>query len=192
MSDKRTIMPLPDPTINSGEATDKVERIREIIFGAQMRDYAQKFELVNREVARLSREVERLNQQLRDQENAFKRQLREESERLAAQVQEQDRRLTQQVHDLDQREMGELEALTRQFTQRLQELDQVIHSGDRDLLNKLRDLAEQLNAIKVDRSTLGDWLVELGANLKANAPAPLAAEIDDLDQVLSQLTADLA
>ena len=192
MSDKKTAMPLPDVTGNGPESADKVERIREIAFGAQMRDYTQKFDLVNKELSRLNREIERLNQQLRDQESLHKRQLREESERLAAQLHEQDRRLTQQLQDLDKRETNEFEEITQKFTQRIQELDQVMHSSDRNLLDKLRDLSDQLNHVKVDRASLGDWLVELGSNLKAKAPAPLTAEVDELDQVFSQLTADLA
>jgi chromosome segregation ATPase len=192
MSDKKAAVPLPDITGSASESADKVERIREIVFGAHMRDYAQKFELMNRELSRLNREIERLNQQLRDQESTYKRQLREEGDRLSTQLHEQDKRLTQQLQDLDKRETNEFEELDQKFTRRMQELDQVMHSSDRDLLNKLRDLSDQLNDQKVDRSSLGDWLVELGSNLKANAPAPLTTQIDDLDHVFSQLTAELA
>jgi DNA repair exonuclease SbcCD ATPase subunit len=167
---------------------DKVERIRELIFGAQMRDYNQKFDLANREVSRLNRELERLNQQLRDQESAFKRQVRDEVERINNQLQEQDRRQAQQLQETDRRQTQELEALEQKHSQRLQELDRIMHAGDRELLDKLRQLTDQLNDLKVDRSTLGNLLIDLGNSLKGDSPAPLT---DDLD-VLDQLSAELA
>jgi uncharacterized phage infection (PIP) family protein YhgE len=169
------------------ESSDKVERIRELIFGAQMRDYAQKFDGVNREVSRLNRELERLNQLLRDQESAFKRQLREETERLTNQLLEQDRRQTQQLQEVDRRQTQEVEALEQKHTQRLQELDHVMHMGDRDLLEKLRQLTDQLNDLKVDRSTLGNLLVDLGNSLKRDTPTPLTADLDVLDQLSAEL-----
>jgi phage-related minor tail protein len=187
MSEKKNMVQLPDVGGGLSESTDKVERIREIVFGAHMREYTQKFDLANREMARLNREIERLNQQLRDQEALFKRQLRDEVERLALQIQEMDKRQTHQLQELDKQQTQEVEALEQKQSQRMQELDQIMHRSDRDLLNKLRELSEQLNHMKVDRSTLGELLMELGAGLKSNAPAALASEIDVLDELGMEL-----
>jgi phage-related minor tail protein len=187
MSEKKATVQLSDVGGNLSESTDKVERIREIIFGAQMREYTQKFDLTNREMTRLNREIERLNQQLRDQEALFKRQLRDELERLTAQLQEMDKRQSQQLQELDRQQTQEVEALEQKQAQRIQELDQVMHRSDRELLNKLRELSEQLNHMKVDRATLGELLMELGSGLKNNAPAALASEIDVLDELGMEL-----
>jgi phage-related minor tail protein len=169
------------------ESGDKVERIRELIFGAYIRDYAQKFDLANREMTRLNREIERLNQALRDHESAYKRQLREEVERVTGQLQAQDQRQMSQLQELDQRQTQEIEALAQKQSARMQEMDRVMVSGDRDLLDKLRELTDQLNDLKVDRSTLGDLLVDLGNSLKQDTPAPITAEIDILDQLSAEL-----
>lgn len=190
MSDKKTksaLNPLADMASSVAESGDKVERIRELIFGAHMRDYAQKFDQVNRELSRLSREAERLNQQLREQEAMYKRQLRDEAERLNTQLQEQDHRHIEQVQDLERRQSQEVASLEQKHAQRLQELDHVMHAGDRDLLDKLRELTDQLNDLKVDRATLGDLLVGLGQSLKQDAPPPIDAEIDVLDQLTAEL-----
>jgi chromosome segregation ATPase len=195
MSEKKAattmISPLAEMTNNItnsvAESGDKVERIRELIFGSHMRDYAQKFDLMSREVSRLNREIERLNQQLRDQETTFKRQLRDEVERINAQAQEQDRRQAEQLQDLDRRQTQELETLEQKHSQRMQEMDRVALAGDRDLLEKLRELTDQLNDLKVDRTTLGDLLVELGSGLKKDAPAPLTGDLDVLDQLSAEL-----
>ena len=82
MSTQKAADTLTDGLGSVTSSVDKVERIREIIFGAQSRDYAQKFENVQRELLRLNREVEQLNEQLREQEKSFKKQVREEAERL--------------------------------------------------------------------------------------------------------------
>lgn len=178
---------LSEMATNGIESGDKVERIRELIFGTYIRDYAQKFDLLNREISRLNRELERANQQLRDQEVSFKRQLREESERLATQSQEQERRLAQQLQDQDRRQTQELEALEQKQTERLQALDQLMQNGDRELLEKLRELTEQLNDLKVDRSTLGDLFLELGNSLKSKSADPLTKNLDLLDQLAAEL-----
>jgi predicted nucleic acid-binding Zn-ribbon protein len=46
----------------------EVEHIRDIIFGAQMRDYEQHFQSVHRDLERLQQELDRLTDQLADQD----------------------------------------------------------------------------------------------------------------------------
>jgi chromosome segregation ATPase len=82
--------------------TQDVERIRDILFGTQMRDYQQQFEALQRDVVRLQQELDRLNEQLAEQDNNqgkklqdlrrdtrqaeddLRRELRETAQRLAA------------------------------------------------------------------------------------------------------------
>ena len=59
MSSKQTNNPL--------ETGQDVERIRDIIFGPQMRDYEQRFQNVRRDVDRLQQELDRLTERLTDQ-----------------------------------------------------------------------------------------------------------------------------
>jgi phage host-nuclease inhibitor protein Gam len=169
------------------ESADKVERIRELIFGAQMREYGQKFEAANREIARLSREVERLSGQLRDQETAHKRQLREETERLAAQLHEQAQRQTQHLQELGTKQSQELTTVDQKQTQQIRHLDQLLHTTERDLSTQLRTLTEQLNQSKVDRTLLGELLIHVGTSLRTNDAAPLSDELDLLDQLELEL-----
>lgn len=169
-------------------SVDKVERIREIIFGAQARDYAQKFENVQRELLRLNREVEQLNEQLREQEKSFKKQVREEAERLTRQLQEQEQQQRAQLAELDKRQSHERELLDQKHTSHHQDLTGQLQSSQRELATRLRELAEQVNHAKVDRSTLGELLVDLGSRLQTQvAAAPLAAE----DELIERLSAEL-
>lgn len=50
------------------EKSPEVERIRDIIFGPQMRAYEGYFQNIQRDFDRLAQEIERLNEKLADQE----------------------------------------------------------------------------------------------------------------------------
>ena len=64
MSDK------PTGATPQAESAQEMERIRDIIFGAQMRDYERQFQTVQRDLERLQRDIDRLSQQLTDQESS--------------------------------------------------------------------------------------------------------------------------
>ena len=49
------------------ESAQEVDRIREIIFGSQMRDYQQRFQSLQRDLARHQQEIDRLAEQLSEQ-----------------------------------------------------------------------------------------------------------------------------
>ena len=49
-------------------SAQEVDRIRDIIFGPQMRDYEQRFQTVQRDLARLQQELDRLADQLGEQD----------------------------------------------------------------------------------------------------------------------------
>lgn len=49
-------------------APQEVDRIRDIIFGSQMREYEQRFQTLQRDLVRLQQELDRLNDQLGEQD----------------------------------------------------------------------------------------------------------------------------
>lgn len=61
MTDKQT------KATSQMESVQEVERIRDIIFGTQMRDYEQRFQTVQRDLKRLQQEIDRLTEQLAEQ-----------------------------------------------------------------------------------------------------------------------------
>lgn len=50
------------------DSTREVDRIRDILFGAQMRDYSQQFDLMQRDVERLQQALDQLHEQLTAQD----------------------------------------------------------------------------------------------------------------------------
>lgn len=63
MADKKSE---PSPEVNPKQ---EVDRIRDIIFGGQMREYEQQFGTFQRDLERLQQDLDRLNEQLTDQDS---------------------------------------------------------------------------------------------------------------------------
>jgi hypothetical protein len=105
MADKQT-----PPSV---ETAQEVDRIRDIIFGPQMRDYDQRFQTVQRDLDRLQQELDRLAEQLTDQggdQNKKLQNLRQEMRKadddLRSELRETAQRL---VNDkVDRTALGEL------------------------------------------------------------------------------------
>ena len=76
-------------------SSQDVERIRDIIFGTQMRDYQQLFEALQRDVARLQQEIDQLNERLAEQDSnqgkkiqALRRDTRQADDELRSELRE--------------------------------------------------------------------------------------------------------
>jgi predicted nucleic acid-binding Zn-ribbon protein len=57
------------------EPAQEVERIRDIIFGAQMKDYEGRFQTLQRDLDRLQGDIDRLSERLAEQESTHNKQL---------------------------------------------------------------------------------------------------------------------
>jgi len=95
------------------ETLQKVDRVRDIIFGHQMRDYEQRFQLVQRDLDRLQQELDRLNEHLTDhnadqvkQFQGFRRDMRQADDDLRAEIRNIAQRLTNEK--VDRLALGEL------------------------------------------------------------------------------------
>jgi uncharacterized protein YukE len=79
----------------------EVDRIRDIIFGPQMRSYQERFQQIARDMERLQQELDRLSQQLAEQDGS-------QSKRLQA--------LRQEVREADDNLRAELRRRADQLT----------------------------------------------------------------------------
>jgi chromosome segregation ATPase len=107
MTDKQTEA-TPDP-----ESAQEVTRIREIIFGAQMREYQQQFQSVRRDLDRFQQEIDRLNEQLSEQGSDqgkrlkdLRREVRQADEDLRDELRQTAQKLM--VEKVDRVALGEL------------------------------------------------------------------------------------
>ncbi len=98
---------------NPEDKSPEVERIREIIFGPQMRTYEGNFQNIQRDLARLLQEIERLNEKLAEQDKdhgqklqALERDVRKADDSLRAELRETAQKLIDEK--VDRRVLGDL------------------------------------------------------------------------------------
>jgi len=88
------------------ETAEEVGRIRDILFGHQMRDYQQRFDALRRDLERLQGELDRLRQQLADQDadqgkklGSLRQEARDADEALRGELRETAAQLSDQKTD---------------------------------------------------------------------------------------------
>jgi sirohydrochlorin ferrochelatase len=123
--------------ISQVEAPQEVDRIRDIIFGHQMRDYDQRFQIVRRDLERLQQELDRLAERLAEQDSSQAKrlqELRQEMRRADDDLRDELRQAAQTLTDdkVDRVALGEL----------FIELGTHLKSGG-FLVDLLKDLAEK-------------------------------------------------
>ena len=91
----------------------EVERIRDIIFGSQMREYTQRFQNMQRDLERLQQELDRLTERLADQSGdqgkklqELRQEMRQADDNLRTEFRETAQKLT--ADKVDRETLGEL------------------------------------------------------------------------------------
>lgn len=141
----------------------EVDRIRDIIFGPQMRNYEQQFK-------RLASQVDRLGKQLEDLTSAFEQQTSQSQSETRQALddfrQEQSSRLDQQV--------TELRAETRKLANDMRK-------QGTDLRDEIMEAIHALEDGKTNRLDLSDLLIEMGTRLKQQMGlADLLGQLEDV------------
>lgn len=182
-SDQDTLPHLPE---TEGAAGGNLDKVRDLLFGGQMRDYDRKFarleERLVKETADLREEVRR---RLSALEAYMKAEVESQSDRLRA---EQEGRST------GDKELGrELRDSAQQFDQKLSQLDDLVARNQRDLrqqlhtqhhelvddirqrvedvLGRLAHEAQELRSDKTDRKALAALLTEMAMRLNGDIRA---------------------
>lgn len=98
---------------SAAESAQEMDRVRDIIFGPQMRDYAQRFQAVERDLERLQQEIDRLAEGLADQDSSqtkklqnLRREMRRADDGLRDELRQTAQRLTDDK--VDRVALGEL------------------------------------------------------------------------------------
>lgn len=102
---------MSDDQLQAG--SQDVERIRDIIFGTQMRNYQQRFEAFQRDLARLQQQVDHLSEQLAEQDSnqgkkvqSLRQELRQAEDELRSELRETAQKLT--VDKVERADLGRL------------------------------------------------------------------------------------
>jgi ABC-type transporter Mla subunit MlaD len=182
-SDQETLPRLPQIDGADGAAGGSLDKVRDLLFGGQMRDYDRKFarleERLGKETAELREEVRR---RLSALESYMKAEVESLSDRLRA---EQDGRAGAD------KDLGrELRDSAQQFDQKVSQLDDLVARNQRDLrqqlhaqhqelvddirqrveevLSRLAHEAQELRTDKTDRKALAALLTEMAMRLNGD------------------------
>jgi hypothetical protein len=174
----------PPATPNPAE---NVDRIREILFGEQMREYAQRFhqleERLVRETGELKAELcrrlesseahgQRQAESLTDRLNAERTERAESVERVAREVNDFVRLLDRRLRQADEQVAKDLRELSQMLLDRHRSLsDQLTQSVNAAGATHGRRL-EELRARSIDRFTLADLLAEFALRLRGEFRVP--------------------
>ena len=134
----------PEATINPTDAggalteASNIDKIRDILFGVQMRDYEKRF---SRLEERLLKESSDLRDDTRKRFEALESFVKSEFEALAGRLQTEQRTRDESNQNLSR----ELQATGKTFERKLSELDEQTARGQRDLRQQLLDQSKNLS-----------------------------------------------
>lgn len=172
--------PVPAPPVQV-EEEKTVDRIRDIIFGPQMRDYEERFQALERQ---LRREVTDLSEEMTRRFVALEGQLKDEVKNLGGQLQNEHagrNKATQQLSDTiaetrrsleaQFKEQGHalvkyLEQLEKKVDARTEALENALDKKATEIQQLLKKEVSSLRHDKTDRAALAELLVQLAGQLK--------------------------
>ena len=185
-SDQDTLPRLPEA---DGAAGGNLDKVRDLLFGGQMRDYDRKFARLEE---RLGKETAELREEVRRRLSALEAYMKAEVESLSDRLRaEQDGRAGAD------KDLGrELRDSAQQFDQKLSQLDDLVSRNQRDLrqqlhtqhhelvddirqrvedvLSRLAHEAQELRNDKTDRKALAALLTEMAMRLNGGDIRSLA------------------
>ena len=154
--------------LNGAESGAKIERIRTLIFGEQMKEYGQQFGNVQRDLERLQKELARLGGDLREGQKTLQKRVDEQDERQTKALRDVDDRLSNQLHESD-----------KKSAEAIEELRHALRQLEESTRQELQTVLTSLDNSKMDRLTLGEMLVQMGSTLKESDAEQEAADLRD-------------
>jgi hypothetical protein len=175
--------------------TGSVDKIRDIIFGNQMRDYETRFDRLE---DRLLKEINDMRDEAGKRFDSFERYVNKELESLGSRLKaEQDARV-----DAEKKLTGDIKDNSRLLSKNLDRLDGVQSSDTRELRQQLLELnktlsaeirkkdkeasraldqaAKELRTDKVDRSAFAETLMEIALRMSDELAEKLNLKTEDI------------
>ena len=185
--DKQADLPNPQQGAVTLGSRDQVDKIRDILFGGQMRSFDQRFgqldERISQEIARLRDETNKRNTAiealLHKEISSLGERLRQErkgrEEALAALTVRLDQRITDldaHLDALDERVAREFSEIRSQIHAQEQDLSSQIQQRSDELERSLRRSSETLDDLKVGRGDLAALFTEVSLRLNRELTLP--------------------
>jgi len=164
-----------------------IDKVRNILFGAQARQYEQKFShleaLVQKEIANLRDEnkkmfdalekyIKKELESLTDQLDTEKDERTEVVDELAGMLKDTNKHLEKKVAKLDEKNVKGQRDLQDQILQQSKDLMAEIRSKHEEIFASLKQSVSELNKDKTDRVALANLLMEVSMRLKEEFDIP--------------------
>jgi len=169
------------------EEAGKVDRIRDILFGSQMRDYDGRFQRLEEHLAQeaaairtdVQKRLETLERFMKGElESMTNRANAEQSERsnaiekLGRDLGETARTLESRIKGLDEHTAGETRAVRQQLLDQAKALSDEIRQRHDEMKSGLQREAEQIRGAMTGREALAEMLSEVSLRLKNEFKVP--------------------
>jgi hypothetical protein len=173
------------------EGPGNVDKIRDILFGNQMRDYETRFSRLEESLQKESQELkettrrrfENLEEYLKKELEALETRLRTEAEERSEAVRQLSRELRELADALNRRLRETQEqnssaerSLRRDLLQKSQDISDEIRTRTEQLSNIMERRAGELRNDKADRAALAALFTEVAMRLSNEFEMPVAAE----------------
>ena len=186
---KTTVNALPktaQPGPDMAEA-GSVDKIRDILFGNQMRDFERRFSQMEERLAKATKDLrEETHKRLEALETFFKQEQEAVKDRLkseAHQRENEDKKINDDLKSTASSLKKELAAvedklserateLRRQILEQSKSLSEEIQAKDERAAEALQRTAQGLDDAKIDRSTLAEYLIEMAMRISDHDEAP--------------------
>ena len=176
------------------EKLGSIDQIRDIIFGAQVREYNSRLERLESDLARFQRDThDRIGQlktslstDLRQSIDGLEKRLRSinsatqaDNDELKQQIERLSKRLVSSTHDLDDAIDRQNQVLRGELTQTRDKLQGDLSSLRDRVLAEIDRRFSSLGDTKVSKDDMAETLFELGMRLKGTEVIPKLREITD-------------
>jgi len=165
---------------NDAAETGSMEKIRDILFGNQMRDYERRFSRMEEQMAQAMLEMRQENQKrLEALEFYFKEELAALKDRIKAESDQRgdgDKKLNEELQKaststakaitkVEEKLSERATELRQQILQQSKQLSAEIQAKNEQAAHELKKTADDLEETKINRSTLAEYLIEMAMRL---------------------------
>jgi ABC-type transporter Mla subunit MlaD len=178
------------PAADLGE-TGSVDKIRDILFGNQMRDFERRFSQMEDRVTKATHDLrEEIHKRLETLEAFFKKEIKAVLDRLkneANELAEADKHIEENLKSTTSSLKKSISQVEEDFSQRATELRQDLLQQSKSLTAEiqtrgeeasetLRNTANDLDDAKINRSTLAEYLIEMAMRLSDHGDEAAASK----------------
>lgn len=167
--------------------TGSVDKIRDILFGNQMRDFERRFSQMEERLGKATKDLrdethkrlEALELYFKKEQDAIKERLKSEAKqretedkKLNDELKRNASSLKSDISAAEEKFMELTSELRQQILEQSKVLSEEIQIKNEEASEALRNTAQRLDDAKIDRSSMAEYLIEMAMRMSDNAGEP--------------------